>query len=210
MQSKTNNFNRLVPFYDLLAKLVFFNRVQISQRAFIDYIPKNAQVLFIGGGSNSSLAHILDLNPSIKIIYLEASKKMLQKARSKVNPAHLNRVTFICGTELDIPMIKFDVVICYYYLDLFKLEKLNEVLSLLKNKTKPNGIWMVADFSIPFNWWQKWLSQLMFLFFRLTSHIENNQMIDLNAEMEKQGFQRIKLKKYYRKQIFSAIYKNVL
>ncbi|GAA4454689.1 hypothetical protein GCM10023189_21490 [Nibrella saemangeumensis] len=112
---------------------------------------------------------------------------MLTKARAFVREDA--RVTFRLGNETAIQMEQpVDVVITPFVLDLFTEERLADVIiPRLYQALKPGGLWLVSDFVQTRNWWQQWLLNAMYRFFRLTAGIEARQWPDWPRLLQQAG-----------------------
>lgn len=173
MSNRLNGFNRIAPYYDRLKRLVFGKALEASQLPFLGCIPGGAHVLIVGGGSGEILAQLLDINPTARIAYLDASTAMLEMARARVSPAREHQVTFIHGTETTLQgEPRFDAVIANFLLDLFPEERVKQMIAELQGKLLPGGLWLIADFVDEGKWWQKALLRGMYGFFRVICGIE--------------------------------------
>lgn len=203
----TNRYNTISPFYDSLAKLIYFNNIYKSQLANISKIPHDASVLFIGGGSGKVLNCILKNKPRVKVTYIEYSEKMLEKA--KENCHYSNQVDFVLGNENSIPSKKFDSIITFYFLDLFELETQKQIHNLLNEHLKINGLWLVADFNPAHNWWQKVLEYCMFLFLKWTTNIDAKRIDNICRLFDSVSFKEESRTLYFGRYIFSAVYRKL-
>src|SRR5688572_11887084 len=103
MTGQLNTFNRIAPVYDTLKGLVFGKAIDKSQIFFIGQLPRDGNLLIIGGGSGEMLKPLLQVNPGCRIWYVEASSAMLSMARQGVSTDDRAHITFIHGTEKSIP-----------------------------------------------------------------------------------------------------------
>lgn len=167
--------------YDLLARAVFGRSLERAQTVFLDRIPVGASVLIVGGGTGRLLEPLLTGNSFARIVYLEASARMLARATRRVLNRHVpGTVVFRLGDESALPADeRFDVIITPFVLDLFTANTLRiQLLPRLRNALKPGGQWLVTDFVPAVHWKQKTLIQAMIWFFRLTANIEARQLAD--------------------------------
>lgn len=179
-QSKNANFDSVARFYDRLAKLVFGNTLIDAQLHFLNRIPSNGEVLILGGGSGELLEHLLRVQPNCKVCYIDASEKMITLARNRVG-SH-EGITFIHGTEKSTPQaLQVDVVITNFYLDLFTIESLRQVIRTIKAHMKPGGIWLVTDFVKTNRVLDNALLRAMYWFFKITTRIEASDLTDWRA-----------------------------
>jgi tRNA (cmo5U34)-methyltransferase len=172
-----HSFSLVAPFYDQLSRLVFGTSISRSQQVHLNLIPTGARVLMIGGGTGKLLPALMAQTSCREVVFLEASNKMLAKARELVaGQGYAGRITFRLGTEEDIgPEDKFDVILTHFFLDLFSPAALNKITSRLHQALLPGGWWLVSDFVWPGGLLRRALAAALFnsmyLFFRLTCGI---------------------------------------
>ncbi len=208
-----NDFNFVAPYYDSLARLIFGNAIQNSQTWLLPFISPNATVLIIGGGTGYILTEMLQQTNCRKIIYLEASEKMLQLSKKRYenspkNPATL--VEFRLGNENALtPEETFGVIFTGFLLDLFPPEPLHQIMQKLYHTLKPNGLWLVADFE-PKNatkFWQKSLLKVMVRFFKITANLQAENLPDLSKAMADFPLKLTHKQYFYHQLIFSGVYR---
>jgi tRNA (cmo5U34)-methyltransferase len=64
------NFNPIASFYDILADIVFFRQIYLSQCCYLDKIPPRSNILVIGGGTGRFLKKLLLKNTEYNITYV--------------------------------------------------------------------------------------------------------------------------------------------
>ncbi|GEO06284.1 hypothetical protein AAE02nite_39480 [Adhaeribacter aerolatus] len=180
-----SGFDLVAPYYDFLAGLVFGRAIKKAQLTHLENIPHNARILIIGGGTGWLLPELFARTTPSRIVYLEASASMLHLAKGKINnltPAI--PVEFRLGTEENIhPAEEFEVVISFFFLDLFRPSELEIITSILYSSLRPNGYWLIADFvETPGSGlrqiWTKLLTRTMYRFFRVVSSISATTLPD--------------------------------
>jgi ubiquinone/menaquinone biosynthesis C-methylase UbiE len=181
------NFDRIAPFYDLLARIIFGNTLRKSQLRTLAIIPENASVLILGGGSGWYLESLLQQKQVSKIVYVEASAVMLRLSRKKIASInHLADIEFRLGTEQSIRAgEQFDVVITHFVLDLFTEPQLKNIIDRLIHVLQPEGLWLCSDFELSLlqsgQWWKKRLIAVMYIFFRTVSKVETKVLPDIHG-----------------------------
>ncbi|OKL39828.1 class I SAM-dependent methyltransferase [Pontibacter flavimaris] len=196
-QLPDSGFNRVAFFYDALARLVYGHTLQQAQLALLPFVPRQARVLVIGGGTGWLLEQLLQTGKRLDILYLDAAPAMLQRARQKYekyrNP-HTCHVTFRLGTEQSIlPQEQFDVLITPFLLDLFPPQRLHQLMYKLASALAPGGQWLFADFwpvQQPPPWWQRLLIKGMYTFFGLMSDVQARQLPDYRAHFTALGLEQ--------------------
>jgi len=191
----------------MLARLVFGATIRDAQLYFLSDIPKGANVLILGGGTGWLLDALLKLNPHCHVWYVEASHRMLERTRKKVNIQPTTIVHFIHGTEEMIPSnVRFNAVITNFYFDLFSRASLQFVIRRILGSLMPDGKVLVSDFTKTNVWKHRLLLTIMYWFFKLVCGIESSHLPDWQAELSNAGLDEFKSKKFYRGFIRSSIY----
>lgn len=197
-----NDFDRITPFYDRLAKLVFGDKLIKAQVHFMNLVQPQHRVLIIGGGTG----HLLEeISLCDRIDYVEKSEAMLRraakrKANHSINFHHTDFLEFEPETE-------FDFVICPFFLDCFKEERLKIVLEKIKSVLAPDGTLVVTDFQKTNG--NSLLLKLMHTFFKFTTHLESNTLSDIHTAVISSRFECINEIFLHRNQLFSRLYRNL-
>jgi tRNA (cmo5U34)-methyltransferase len=196
MNKKGNDFDPIAPWYDLLVKIVFGKSMKHAQEFFLARFPQQGCVLVLGGGTGWIVNSLLKLRPHIHVTYIEASAKMIGIAKQKLNENE-NRVTFIHGTERNIPAeVLYDGVITNFFLDLFPQEYLPHLIQQIKKTMKPRALWIVTDF-VTEKWWQKVFVKTMYWFFIVTTSIQATQMPRWRQAMVNNGLDEMASASFY-------------
>lgn len=204
--SKLNSFDRVAPFYDVLAHVVFAGNIKRSQLTFLDVIESGNSILIIGGGTGWIVKEIFKREPDVMITYVEGSAQMIEMTKKRLTSPELNRVHFIHTIEL--PRIeKVDVVITNFLLDVFSNETLPDYIIRLKQNMKPQTLWLVTDFVNEGRLWQRFLLRTMNYFFLLTGSMGLNALPDWNHHVYRAGFTVVKERKYFSDFIKAAVYR---
>lgn len=202
---KANNFDRIAWIYDTLARLVLGNAIKKSQLHHLPQLKPNSYILILGGGTGWLLKEVIDLHPTSRICYIEASEKMLRLSKEKVVQYH--KIQFIHGTEENIPLdAKFDSIITNFYLDLFTHQSLDKVIPRIAMHTSPECKWIVTDFVNRGIWWQSLLLNAMYKFFRIVSNIQASTLPDWNAKLKLYDWHKKTGASFYRGFIESCVY----
>ncbi|MDQ3535472.1 MAG: class I SAM-dependent methyltransferase [Bacteroidota bacterium] len=200
---KSNDFDSIASFYDILVRIVFQKSLFNSQLTYLKNIPSQAKVLIIGGGSGWIINEILKVKPDVEIIYIELSKKMLNISKSKIPESYHKKIIFIHGDETDIDNIQeYDVLITNFFLDVFSEIRLLKIVKLLQEKLQKKGLWILTDFVNPPKFsikhiFQILLIKIMYIFFRLICRLEGDKLLDHKKIIQKAGLQLTDTKKFF-------------
>ena len=203
----SDGFDKVAPFYDSLARLVFCDSVRLCQLEYLNKISPGAKVLILGGGTGWLLAELMKVNPSCTVWYLESSIEMLDRAKARCGSLSDQRIFFIHGTEKNLQRyeIRFDAVITNFYFDLFTSSSLIAVLGQIRKCLYPGSKLLVSEF-IDRKWWQRLLLFLMYRFFRWVCDIEARHLPDWQDQLEQGGFAQRNSATFYLGFIKSSLY----
>lgn len=203
MMSKSNGFDRLAPFYDRLAGLVYRRSIINAQTCSLAAIPAKAKVLILGGGTGRMLAELLNLQSDCEVWYVESSARMIAMARQRNVQGNIH---FIHGTIADLPDVKVDVVMTHFFLDIFSVRTLRMMISTILLVAKPTVLWLVADFVNHGKWWEQALLRIMYMFFRQVCRIEADNLPEWNQIILDAGLNKIGTNYFYGGFIESSVY----
>lgn len=190
-----NGFDRLAPFYDKLTRFVFGKSMIEAQTVFFDRVQSKDRVLILGGGTGWILVELLKQRPDCEVWYVDSSMRMIAMAKEKCG-IHAN-VHFIVGTEQQLPVIKFDLVIMNFFLDLFTEDHIVPLLKRVRLVTKPRGLWVVTDFEDEGKWWQKSLLKVMIWFFRWMCNIEARRLPALPIILQRESAKSCETRSFF-------------
>lgn len=205
-----NNYDRIASYYDGMSRLVFGQSQVRAQQALLPLIQSPGRVLVVGGGTGWILQEIAKVQPSgLDIDYVEISSNMLDLARAQ--PRGNNRVSFIHSAIEDYVMsTPYEVILTPFLFDNFSRERAAIVFKKLNTALKTGGLWLFTDFHIDVGlrrFWQKALLRSMYLFFRNISHVEADQLPDMQSHFNASQFQILSESFYFGRFIRSAAYR---
>ncbi|MCC9138578.1 class I SAM-dependent methyltransferase [Pontibacter silvestris] len=208
-----SGFDRVAPFYDRLARLVFGKALQKAQLALLPHLSPKARVLLIGGGSGWLLEQLLSAHKHLNIYYLEASPAMLKLAEQRYRQykqQHTCKVTFRVGTEQVLQVQdQFDIIITPFLLDLFPEQRLSQLMKKLNASLVSGGKWFFTDFSPvrqPPPLWQRLLEKSMYHFFRVLSDVKAQEFPDYTRHFQTLKLQQEHQYVFYGSMIQSKVY----
>ncbi|GAB3193762.1 ubiquinone/menaquinone biosynthesis C-methylase UbiE [Pontibacter aydingkolensis] len=199
-----SGFDKVAPFYDALARLIYGDALQKAQLYLLPFIPDKSRVLVIGGGSGWLLKQLILTGKQLDILYVDASPRMLNKAEAKykslVQP-HSCQVIFRLGTEAALaPHEQFNVIITPFLLDLYPPQRLRRLMQKLSGSLTAGGLWLFADFcpvQYPMPWWQKTLVWGMYTFFGAVSGVQAKKLPEYDFHFDSLGLQKIASESFY-------------
>ncbi|UOQ76320.1 class I SAM-dependent methyltransferase [Hymenobacter sp. 5516J-16] len=188
-----SGFDVVASFYDPLARLVYGRALQRAQEAALDagLTSGRPRVLIIGGGTGWVLGQVLKRQPKARVVYVEASGRMLARSEAWARrhlPQHLGQIEFRLGTEACLPPTAcFEAVVTFFFLDLFTPVRLRSITARVGAVLVPGGRWLLADFARPRSWWQHTLLKLMYWFFGFTTGISARHRPPIEDELAQLG-----------------------
>jgi ubiquinone/menaquinone biosynthesis C-methylase UbiE len=129
---------------------------------------------------------------------------MIQKAKQN---AINSKIEFIAAdfNQTNLPNAYYDLVITYFFLDVFSEIDLQKVIDKIKITLKKDAVWLYSDFNQPKTYWQKLLMFIMKVFFRLTTRLKWNQLPNILKLLKDNSF-KIESKTYYFGGFITAAY----
>ena len=200
------NFNNSAWFYDRLSRVVYGKALVNAQRFLLQYIPANANVLIVGGGTGWILEEITKIQPSgLAITYAEIAEKMM--ALSKRRHAGDNQVVFINEAIENADLnLGFDIVITPFLLDNFTEAELQEIFNSMHSLLNPGGLWLNSSFQLTGKWWQAVLLKSMFLFFRMVCGVEASKLPNIKRQFSWHDYRLLEKQTFFNEFVLSTVY----
>ena len=191
------SFDALAPWYRTLEWIAFGDDLQRCRIACLSEIAAPRRVLIVGEGNGRFLCELLRLYPEVQVDCLDASERMLQLARERVErelPDRAERVRFLHQDIMSWTALEphYDLVVTHFVLDCFPEAALAGIIKKLAGAATDDANWLLADFCVPAKGMARfraraWLAA-MYLFFRVTARIPANELIDPTPFLRAEGF----------------------
>lgn len=191
------SFDAVASWYLTLETVAFGDALQRCRVASLGEIQSPRHALIVGEGNGRFLCELLRAHPGVQVDCVDASERMLQLARKRVEnelPDHTDQVRFLKReiTNWAPPENEYDLVVTHFLLDCFRDEELAGVIRKLARAMKPGAAWLLADFCLPARGLARLRARagmaMMYQFFRLTARIPATELIDPTPFMEAEGF----------------------
>ena len=204
---EANNYDNSARFYDKLSWLIFGRALINAQVYLLKYVPANARILIVGGGTGWILEELTRIHPSgLQITYVEISANMMALSKKRNNGS--NRVTFINDNILKVELpFDFDIVITAFLFDNFARPTFKRVFEYIHQLLKPGALWLNTDFQLTGKWWQPVLLKSMLLFFKVFSGIEAMQLLPIEEQFSKCNYTLVERQEFFGSFIMSSAYK---
>jgi SAM-dependent methyltransferase len=193
------SFNRLAPHYLWLETLAFGNQLQRARVACLPHIPTPHRALVVGEGNGRFLCELLRTYPNTRIDCVDESSVMLDLAQRRFKPereAAREQVRFINASIENVPLenTRYDLVVTHFFFDCFTKPELLAIIPKLAASATASASWLIADFRIPpagmRHYWARTVVAAMYRFFRLTTHITANSLVDPAPFLTANNFRR--------------------
>ncbi len=203
-----NNYDKIAPYYDRLAGIIFGKAQLRAQEFILDFIAPGNTILIVGGGSGWILEAIsARFSSGINITYVEKSSKMLALACQR--DIKQNSVEFVHADILDyqVSVIK-DVIITAFLFDNFTQEHTGQLFHQLHRSLKESGLWLNVDFQLSerSKFRHRLMLKLMYCFFWFASNLETSKLSDIDQYF-REMYTLSGKKGFFDSFIVSAVYK---
>lgn len=185
---------RLAPWYRWIEYAAFGHALERRRFAFLPRLAAAKRILLFGEGDGRSLARLLALAPSAVFDVVEISPEMISLAKRRVRASP--RVTFFCQDARTAvwPAARYDAIVTNFFLDCFHEDDARRLIEQLADTLMPDGIWLMSEFAIPDQGWQRLHARLwiatMYRFFGITMGLRARRLPPIEKLMHEAGMRR--------------------
>jgi ubiquinone/menaquinone biosynthesis C-methylase UbiE len=193
------SFDTLAPHYLWMEWVLAGEKLQRCRTAFLEEIPVPKNVLLLGEGHGRCLAECVRLFPRAKILCVDSSQKMLEQSRRQIErqTVDFRNVGFMRADVLEGKNIwtaePYDLVVTNFFLDCFRPEQIENIISKISSAMTAEANWLLADFQMAGEGFKKLRSKmilwLMYRFFRAATRLPARQWTSPDVFMERAGFE---------------------
>lgn len=182
-----NQYDGLAFVYDRLSRMLG-RSYRESKFALLEVLQPGYKVLYLGGGTGENLPAMLErIGDSGKLVYVEASERMIEKARSSVGTESSSRLIFLHQADFEpIPLDQYNIVVTQYLLDILEDRDLAALAQAVNKRTDVNSRWIFVDF-FPVKK-KRYLLGLMILFFRIFTRNPRKGLPDYSEFFSQSGW----------------------
>ncbi len=178
------SFDALAPHYGWMERVLAGRRLQRCRTAFLPGVLVAKNILIVGEGRGGFLAECRRYLPDACITCVDASGKMLEAARRRLEKQGLRteRVQFIHADALEWspPDRAFDLIVTHFFLDCFRRDQLEMLVTKFGHAAVARAGWLLADFAVPAAGPGRWRAQvihrLMYVFFRVATRLPAREL----------------------------------
>ena len=183
------NCDWIAPHYWWIEMLGMGRTLERRRRWFLPRIQNARRALVLGDGDGRFLRELLRENPMVQADYVDLSGRMLELARRKAGE---DRVVYKHADARDAEFSpeEFDLIATHFFFDCFSSQELEPLITRIGAAATPSARWVVSEFrtnSIP----ARLLVRALYLFFRITTGLKNQRLVDHRPILSAQGFRLI-------------------
>jgi len=180
------NCDRIARAYRWLEYLAFGHELERRRLRFLPEIASARRALLLGDGDGRFLARFASASDA-SVDYVELSAAMLELARTRAG----NRAAFHPADALTYPFAphSHDLIVTHFFLDCFNASELNMLIARVREAACPGARWLISEFRQP-----RWASPLLaalYLFFRVTTGLRTNRLVDHRPILRRHGFRLV-------------------
>lgn len=190
------SFDILAPHYRWMECVLAGEKLQRCRTAFLGRVTAARKVLILGEGPGRFLVECRRRLPCARIACVDASERMLAQARRRLPGCRpdANHVTFIHADALEWTPTGggYDLIVTNFFLDCFRPDQLERMISRLARAAAPDANWLIADFKMPPAGLRRVRGRLilwaMYAFFRAMTRLPARELTAPDSFLERAGF----------------------
>jgi ubiquinone/menaquinone biosynthesis C-methylase UbiE len=190
------SFDVLAPHYRWIEFVSAGDKLQQCRTAFLGQVADAKKVLIVGDGNGRFLLECRRKLPDAKITSVDASGRMLTLARQRLERHGVNSVSinFVCADALvwTPPEREFDLIVTHFFLDCFRREQVEALITKLARAAAPGANWLLADFQVAPAGLARLRSRLilwmLYRFFRVMTGLSARVLTTPDVFLQKNGF----------------------
>jgi len=192
--SPAPDFNALAGPYRWLEYLSFGPYLQRSRKQFLPQLASCQSALVLGDGDGRFTAALLRANSSIRVHAVDASPAMLRALMRRAGPNHSRLSTERADIRRWSPDRKnnYDLVATHFFLDCLTTAEVADLAIRVTPSTIACAAWVFSDFAIPPSLYGRMVAaplvSLLYLTFRLLTHLEPQALPDHNTVLNTAGW----------------------
>lgn len=190
------SFDLLAPHYRWMEFVLAGGKLQRCRTTFLDEIPAARNILLLGEGNGRSLVECCRRFPNARLTCVDASGPMLTQACRRLarHALEASHVEFIQADILNWTPAggTYDLIITNFFLDCFRADQLEQIISRIATATASDANWLIADFHLPAAGPKRLRSRLilwsMYAFFRTMTRLPAKRLTVPDPFLERADF----------------------
>jgi ubiquinone/menaquinone biosynthesis C-methylase UbiE len=175
-----------------MERAAFGHLLERCRSAHLASISDARRVLVLGDGDGRATLELLRAAPLAVLDSFDLSAGMLELARKRVTATGFaERVRFhhadVLAASLE-PEV-YDVITAHFFLDCLSAPQLRTLVERVRGAAKPQATWIISEFQDS-RGVSGWLIRLMYWFFRMTTGLTVNRVVNYAPELSRAGWRR--------------------
>jgi ubiquinone/menaquinone biosynthesis C-methylase UbiE len=207
-----NNYDPVASYYDVLSRLIFGRAEIDAQVCLLDHLSVGDRILVVGGGTGWILENMSTIQPEgLEITYIEASRKMMMKAKRRVTGK--NKVSYVLAPVEEFQTTeRYDYILTGFFFDNFSTEHSRSIIRQLHPLLRTDGFWCFTDFyssgeNSPL--WQRALLQSMYFYTRIVCNVQAGCLPDTEPIFQAAGYEQLSARTFFHGMIKSILYQKL-
>jgi ubiquinone/menaquinone biosynthesis C-methylase UbiE len=191
------NFDRVAGLYRTLELAAFGHALERARNVHLPRLAGCRDILLLGDGDGRTLERLLQINPTGRLVTVDASAVMLDVARRRIAAySNSDRVTFIHADARahGLESASFDAVVTQFFLDCFTHEEAASLVESISRAVRADGMWLFTDFAIPEHGIARRavpiVTAALYAFFRWTTGLSARDLPPAEDDIARAGFAR--------------------
>jgi len=149
----------LLPLYDPLQRFLFREDKLRPALLELSQVRAGSRVLDVGCGTGTQAVLTKQAHPDAEVIGLDGDAKALSRARAKASRAGVAvQLDEALATAMPYPDAHFDRVVSSLVFHHLEDADKRRALAEIRRVLAPGGLFVLADFGRPVNWFERWLA----------------------------------------------------
>ena len=212
MSAGGSGFDRLSGCYRALEFAAFGRDLERARFAFLDRLAASRDILVLGEGDGRCAERLARIAPQARILCVDSSPGMIERARARLGGGEGTRVAFACADALSFAPEPgaFDAIVTFFFLDCFDAPAVEALVARMGPGLRPGALWLFADFVLPSRGAARlraraWLA-VLYGFFRLGTGLRVAALPPSEAILKRAGWSRVACLDLQRGLVRSAVY----
>lgn len=213
MSAGRTGFDRLAGCYRALEFAAFGRDLERARFAFLDRLAPCRDILLLGEGDGRCVQRLARIAPRARILCVDSSCGMIERARARLPLEDRSRVAFACADALSFAPEPggFDAVVTFFFLDCFDAAGVEALVARTGPALRPGAQWLYADFVMPARGVARlraraWLA-VLYGFFRLGTGLSVSALPPAEGIMEAAGWSKVASLDLQRGLLRSCVYR---
>jgi SAM-dependent methyltransferase len=193
------NFDHVARLYRWAEYLALGPLLVRTRNYFLPQLTHCRRALVLGDGDGRFLARLLQQNPSMYVLAVDASAAMLHLLRERclrAVPRCVHTLRTLQASALEIkPSRDTDLIVTHFFLDCLPQSEVDALTTRLAAQVQPGTLWLLSDFDLPGAHLLRPLAALyiraLYLAFRVLTGLRTTRLPDPQSALARAGFRRI-------------------